>query len=146
MTDQLLIATIAGQRIALRTSSVQSMIEVESVTPVPRTPSHIAGLSALRSRILTVIDCRQAIGLASSDRGATKSEAIAVEHSGHFYALLVDGVEDVVEACSTLLPIHADIGTGWERVALGMIETDSGTLMLVDAVRFITGHEELAVN
>lgn len=146
MTEQLLIATIAGQRVALRTSTVQSMIEVETVTPVPRTSAHIAGLSALRSRVLTVIDCRCALGLAQDEAPPTSGKAVVVEHGGHFYALLVENVEDVVEARSTPLPVNVDIGRGWEHVSLGMIEAGDETLLLVDAAKFIAGQEEVCAD
>ena len=57
MNQLLLIVNIAGQMVALRADDVQSVIELDSLIAVPRAPAHIAGLSALRSRLLTVIDC-----------------------------------------------------------------------------------------
>ena len=39
-----------------------------------------------------------------------------VELDGHHYALIVDLVEDVVEALSEPLPVRAAMGPGWERV------------------------------
>ena len=142
MTQLLLIATIAERRVALHSSTIQSVIEFETLTPVPRTSGHVAGLAALRSRMLTVIDCRCALGLAGSEVAPAKYTALVVENGGHFYALLVDAVEDVVEAASEPKPVHADIGAGWETVALGIIEAREQTFLLVDAIRFLAGTEE----
>ncbi len=55
-----------------------------------------------------------------------------VELEGHHYALIVDIVEDVVEALSEPLPVRAAMGPGWERVSQGMVETEDGPLLLVD--------------
>ena len=67
-----------------------------------------------------------------------------VELDGHHYALIVDLVEDVVEALSDPLPVRAAMGPGWERVSRGMIETESGPLLLADVASLIAGAEARA--
>ena len=62
-----------------------------------------------------------------------------VELDGHHYALIVDVVEDVVEALSDPSPIRAAMGDGWERVSQGMVETEEGPLLLVDIAALIAG-------
>ena len=51
---------------------------------------------------------------------------------GHTYALLVDEVEDVVEASRSADPITAPLGAGWDRVAIGMVEAEKDLLLFVD--------------
>lgn len=141
MDELLLIVTIAGQRVALRTSEVQSLVEIDTLAPVPRAPAHIAGLSALRSRVLTVIDCMHSLELIRDPAARPMHEAVVVEHEGHSYALAVDSVEDVVVAKSGPVPLRAGLGDGWERVSLGMVECDDGALLLVDVAALIAGPE-----
>jgi predicted RNase H-like nuclease len=43
--------------------------------------------------------------------------------------LIVDLVEDVVEALSDALPVRAAMGPGWDRVSQGMVETEQGALL-----------------
>ena len=57
MNELLLVVTIAGERVALPAAAVESVVELDTLIPVPRAAPHVAGLSALRSRVLTVIDC-----------------------------------------------------------------------------------------
>ncbi|MBB3763645.1 chemotaxis protein CheW [Sphingomicrobium lutaoense] len=137
MNQLLLIVSIAGSRVALPASAVESVIELDTLIPVPRSPAHVAGLSALRSRVLTVIDCQRALGLGVSDFSDGINEAAVVEVEGHHYALSVDAVEDVIEASSDLQPVKAAMGEGWERVARGMVETGEGPLLLVDITALI---------
>lgn len=138
MGDLLLIVRLAGRRIALPASEVEAVVELDSITPAPQALPHVAGLSALRSRVLTVID-----GLASLGFGQASSEglieALVVPSGGHPYALLVDQVEDVVEATGSPSPLRAPIGAGWDRVALGMVETGGDLLLLVDPHGLIAG-------
>lgn len=139
MTELLLIVTIAGSRVALPAAAVESVVELDALIPVPRAPAHLAGLSALRSRVLTVIDTLRSLELGESDCSHGIREAAVVEVEGHHYALIVDVVEDVVEALSDPSPVRAAMGPGWQRVSKGMVETEDGPLLLVDIDALIAG-------
>ncbi len=138
MNQLLLIVTVAGSRIALPAARVESVVELDALSPVPRAAAHVAGLSALRSRVLTVIDCQRSLELGSTDLTGLR-EAAVVEVEGHHYALTVDAFEDVVEALSDPVAVRAAMGAGWERVGLGMIETEEGPLLLIDLDALIAG-------
>lgn len=144
MTELLLVVRIEGRRVAMRATDVHSVIELESLAAVPRTPAHVAGLSALRSRVLTVIDSRSALDLPTACGGSSPLHAAVVEIEGHLYALQVDAVEDVVAARSACTPLRARLGAGWDRTALGMIESDSGPLLLLDVARIVSGPEVIS--
>jgi len=139
MSQLLLIVSIGGSRVAFPSAAVESVVELDTLIPVPRAAPHVAGLSALRSRVLTVIDTVRSLDLGESDCSDGIREAAVVELDGHHYALIVDSVEDVVEAMSDPSPIRAAMGEGWERVALGMVETDEGPLLLVNVAALIAG-------
>ncbi len=138
MNELLLIVTIAGSRVAFPAAKVESVVELDALSPVPRAAAHVAGLSALRSRVLTVIDCQRSLELGTTDVSGL-CEAAVVEVDGHHYALTVDAVEDVVEAVSDPQPVRAAMECGWERVGLGMVETEEGPLLLVDIDALISG-------
>ncbi|HET7604884.1 MAG TPA: chemotaxis protein CheW [Sphingomicrobium sp.] len=142
MNELLLVVTIAGERVALPAAAVESVVELDTVIPVPRAAPHVAGLSALRSRVLTVIDCKRSLELGESDRTDGIREAAVVDFDGHHYALIVDLVEDVVEALSDATPVRAAMGAGWERVCQGMVDTETGPLLLVDVAALIAGTAE----
>jgi purine-binding chemotaxis protein CheW len=142
MNQLLLVVTIAGERVALPAAAVESVVELDTLIPVPRAAPHVAGLSALRSRVLTVIDCRRSLELGDSDCSSGIREAAVVEFDGHHYALIVDLVEDVVEAVGEPVAVRATMGVGWERVSQGMVDTESGPLLLVDVAALIGGTAE----
>ena len=144
MNELLLIVTIAGERVALPAASVESVVELDTFIPIPRAAPHVAGLSALRSRVLTVIDCMRSLELGDSDPSQAIREGAVVELDGHYYALIVDLVEDVVEALSEPAPVRAAMGRGWERVSQGMVETEDGPLLLIDVAALIAGSETKA--
>ena len=138
MTQLLLIVSIGGSRVAFPSAAIESVVELDTLIPVPRAAPHVAGLSALRSRVLTVIDSLAALNLVPAAPGDTM-EAIVVPSGGHTYALLVEAVEDVVEAGGAPSPFQAPAGAGWDRVATGMIEAHGDLLLLADPHAFIAG-------
>lgn len=138
MAELLLIVRLAGRRIALPAREIEAVVELEGLTPVPGAPAHVAGLSALRSRVLTVIDSRASLGFAP-DAAPGGVEAIVVPSGGHTYALLVEQIEDVIEAASETGTVQAPPGPGWDRVAKGVVEAGGDLLLLADPHLLIAG-------
>jgi purine-binding chemotaxis protein CheW len=141
MSDLYLIVGLCGEKVAFRAAEVQSVIELGSITPAPRAPAYIAGLAALRSRALTVIDCARSLEIEQEEREFAGRQAAVVEFKGHIYALVLDAVDDVVEAHTTPEPVPARLGEGWQRVARGMVETELGPMLVVDLAAMIAGPE-----
>ena len=136
MNNLFLVARIAGETVALPAGEVRSVVEVDEITFVPRVPPHVAGLFALRSRVLTVIDSRAALGLGPQQQ-AGAAIAIVTDHEGQTYALLVDEVDDVIEAaqpepCPVIAP-------NWRRVAQGTILRGDEAILLVSPSAFVAG-------
>ncbi len=138
MNDLIVMIQIAGRRCALPARQVQSVIELGTVTPVPQSPDHIAGLTAMRSQALTVIDSRVALGFAA-DEWSTDSRAAVVAIDGHSYALLIDAIEDIATALGESGEITGGFGAEWTRVATGMIETPTGPALMLDMSELIAG-------
>jgi purine-binding chemotaxis protein CheW len=138
MTQLLLIITIAGERVAIPAADVESVVEIEGLTPVPRAAAHVAGLSALRSRVLTVIDAFASLEVGCANISGLR-EAIVAQADGHPYALLVETVEDVLEHSGEILPVRTSLAGGWRRVAKGMVEAGGDLLLLIDTQALLTG-------
>jgi purine-binding chemotaxis protein CheW len=139
MSTLLLIVEIAGERVALPSGETESVVELDTLIPVPRAAPHVAGLSALRSRVLTVIDARRSLDLGETDCSDGIREAVIVELDGHHYALIVDQVEDVVECMSEPRAVRGAMKPGWGRVAKGMVETEAGPILLVEVAGLVSG-------
>ena len=142
MNDMLLVVMLAGRRAVLPAIAVNSVIELAEVTPVPRSAGHVAGLAALRSRPLTLIDCALSLGAGHEPTDPQKCRAVVVEHEGHLYGLLVEAADDIVAAHSEPAQLGADPGAGWSRIATGRVETEAGALPYLDIAALIAGPDE----
>ncbi|WP_338446239.1 chemotaxis protein CheW [Pelagerythrobacter marensis] len=142
MDDPMLLTRIAERPAVFRACDIGSIIEIDTVTPIPRAPAFVTGLAALRSRALTVIDSRRALGVAAP--GPADPRSPVVEIAGHPYALLVDSVEDVVAAIGSPTPVATTLGPQWTRCAHGMIETAAGPAIVIDVSALIAGPQRAA--
>ncbi|USA39818.1 chemotaxis protein CheW [Pelagerythrobacter marinus] len=143
MDDLLLLTRIAGRPAAFRAVDVRSIIELGTITPVPRAPDFVAGITALRSRALTVIDARRILG-ARGGRDSADDRSPVVDIAGHSYALLVDKVADVVAGVGALSPVGPTLGPRWSACAQGMVETAAGPAIVIDVPALITGPQKAA--
>jgi purine-binding chemotaxis protein CheW len=143
MTKLLLLVTIAGERVALPAETVEAVVEIGALTPVPRAPAHVAGLAALRSRVLTVIDCRASLGLGRTEP-ASRYDAVVVGVDGQPYALLVDSVEDTAECGAAPTAVRSQLHAGWAGAATGMIELEGVPMLLIDPASLVAGSTALA--
>lgn len=142
MNDLYLIVEIAGQRAVLPASFVESVVEVEDIAPVPCAPSHVFGLFALRSRVLTVIDTIAALGGNRSTAG--EKQAVIVTVDGHLYGLLVDNVDDVVAIEGAPADPRALLSAAWLQFSGGVLEYQGQPLLLIDVPAMVAGPVHLA--
>lgn len=131
MNTLLIMAQIAGRRCALYAPEVESVIEVGAITPVPRTPAHITGITAMRSQTLTVIDCRIAIGQ-DPQQFPLDHRAIVAKHAGDAYALRVDAIDDICTADTEPEAVPGGFGDHWSFAARGLVETRVGPALLLN--------------
>ena len=131
MNELLLMCMIAGRRAAIPAIRVQSVIEIDEITPIPGAPSFIRGLTALRSQALTVIDCRVALGFESAG-DPVGSRAAVIAEGGHLYALVVDDASDVEEIEGEIQQLRGGFGPQWANAAVGMVETPRGPAIILD--------------
>lgn len=136
MNTPLILFTIAGRSCALCAEEVQTVIELDTITAVPRAPEVVIGLTALRSQTLTVLDTRLIVGQSPADF-PTDTRAAVVEVGGHSYALRMDQIRDVGTMKSDIQTVANGFGQPWSSFARGMVETGSGLALLIDPAEFV---------
>jgi purine-binding chemotaxis protein CheW len=135
--DQLyLLATLAGTRVAVAAHEVEAVVKLADISPVPGMPAHVAGLSALRSRVLTIIDVPALIRGRSTPLDQ-RGLAIIADISGHSYGLMVDAVHDICQVPEGDLPLRGQLDRAWAPYALAIVEQDGQPHLLVSLASFI---------
>ncbi len=138
-----LIAIIDGARVAIESDLVESVVHVHEVIPVPQSNQAVAGLFALRSRVLTLIDSQYLVTGKSSpvQNGAL---AIIAEISGHHFGLLVESVEDVVSISLEEIEKQVKPAAKWANLSTGIVEVGGKVAMIIDPAALVTGPQKIA--
>lgn len=134
MSGLYLIAHVAGRTVAIGSDQVESVVDIGEITAVPRAPALVRGLAALRSRVVTVIDTRIALGLPVASDAA---RAVIVRVDGHHYAMLVDALDDVAPFVLQPLANGIALDPAWRRIALGLVERDGEPVLAIDLTAVI---------
>lgn len=95
MEQHCFIVYVGGESFGLPVDQVQTIFQIEAVTPVPLGPREILGLVNLRGKIVTAVGLRQRLQMPGPAK-AKPQLAIGIEHRGENFALVVDEVGDVI--------------------------------------------------
>jgi purine-binding chemotaxis protein CheW len=89
------IVFVGAEKFGLPVDCVQTIFQIEAVTPVPLGPREILGLVNLRGKIVTAVSLRRRLQL-PEETSCVGALAIGMEHRGESFALVVDEVGDVI--------------------------------------------------
>lgn len=140
---QVVVFDLAGEHYGADIAVVQEVRELQKITPVPRTPAYILGVTNLRGGVIPVIDLRRRLGLPSSPPTKATRIAVAETDSGGTIGMIVDAVTEVItirhadiEAPSPVLTTSVDAG-----YISGVARVPSGIVILLDLARVLAREE-----
>lgn len=143
MENLFLVAKIAGERVAIPSNEVESVVRIENITTVPGASPVIAGLFALRSRVLTLIDTQYLV--TKKKRPTNDGDfCVVTEIDGHPYGLIVDLVEDVATVKRENLVNIGFANDKWRSICKGMVTHDGKLLLLLNPRSLVEVKSELA--
>lgn len=122
-----LVASAAGQRVAIPLLSSREILTVKHVTRLPGAPSWIAGLVNVRGAVLTVLDLSARLGAA-----AATGPVVMVELDGRRLGMRVDSVDGVERATGAEEPVEAARSAAGAVRALAPLPR--GAALVVDVV------------
>jgi purine-binding chemotaxis protein CheW len=137
MQDLFLVANVAGKQIAINAHSVEAVVQIDEVINVPRADPIVAGLCALRSRVLTLIDCQFRVTGQPAEQGSMRLAVIASVGNTQF-GFLVEKVLDVTSTNSAeLQPLPPSAGV-WSDFVTGHVDINNVPVMVVDLERLVS--------
>ncbi len=109
---ELLTFRLADSPYAIPVERVREIVRLREVTNVPRVPSWVLGVVALRGEVVQVVDLRMRLGLPTIE--ASRSSRIIVLHGDddRITGVLVDAVEEVLRVDESAISVAAPSDTG----------------------------------
>ena len=131
-TSEFVTVYVGETMFGLAIGRVHDVFVPSGITPVPLAPREIIGLLNLRGRVVTALCLRRRLGLEDRAQEA-KMMAIGLEQSGETFALIVDGVGEVLKLgpeTHESIPINLD--ARWRDLSLGVHRLDGRLLVILD--------------
>lgn len=126
------VVYVGGETFGLAVDCVQTIFQIEAVTPVPLGPREIVGLVNLRGKIVTAVSLRRRLQMPDA-QPAKSALAIGMEYRGENFALIVDEVGDVIflnPQMQIALPPHLDQHRA--KLTEAVYRLDQGVLSMLD--------------
>ncbi|PWJ10185.1 chemotaxis protein CheW [Jannaschia seohaensis] len=128
---------IRGERFALTVQHVNEIIDPIPETPVPRASAWAPSLVNVRGSVVPMFDIRHRLGLGRAEPSETSRIVVLdVEIQGEptRLAVLVEAVEDVIEAELASFETIPDLGARWpERFIQGVAHHGSDLVVLLNS-------------
>ena len=144
-TSQYLTFRLDQELFAVDIGKVREVLELTTMTKVPRTPDYMRGVINMRGNVVPVVDMRLKLGLSMTEKTVDTCVVISeVEVDGERTVLgaLVDSVQEVIglESGSVAPPPH--MGSRIDAAVIrGMGRRDDEFIMILDLDRVFTSDE-----
>jgi purine-binding chemotaxis protein CheW len=134
---------LADKLCGIEVLSIREIVRAQSITPVPKMPPYVKGVTNLRGKLTPVIDLCTKFGLEAGN-GTDRPCMVVVETRNSEAAtdllgLIVDAVEEVVNIDEIQLESSSDLGNFENTEAhIGVVKSKGGTVHLLDARKVLS--------
>jgi len=129
---QLVCFKLAGEEYAVNITSVQEVIRVPAITPVPQMPDFVLGVSNIRGTIVPVCDLRKLFRLPQKP-GNGLAKILILEAGRARFSIIVDEVLDNIKLEKTLIDPAPDVKLKMEKACIsGLGEVADRMIIILD--------------
>ena len=137
---------LARETYGINVMRVQEVLRVPDVAPVPGAPPSVLGIINLRGNVVTVLDTRYLLELAT-DPLTDDSRIMVIEAGRATLGLLVDSVAEVVNISAAQIDPAPAIGNDdTSRYIHGVYSTEREIIVLIDLDRLLVDEEQAAAS
>lgn len=138
---------IEKELLAFDVSQVREVLDLCSVTRVPRTPHFMKGVINLRGTVIPVIDLRLKFGLKVAD-ATIDSRIVVIEFNlnGNYTlaGILTDSVHDVLGIDKNQISLPPETGTHWRTEYIkGIGKHGDNFILLLDIYQVFSGKKNV---
>jgi len=132
---------LSDETYGINVMQVQEVLRVSEIAPVPGAPHYVLGIINLRGNVVTVVDTRIRLGLATSEV-TDSTRIVIIEGEKHVVGILVDCVAEVVDLVASEVESAPNVGNEESaRYIQGVASRGDELLILVDLNKLLTDEE-----
>jgi purine-binding chemotaxis protein CheW len=136
---------LGEEEFGLEILKVQEIIQLQSITRVPRTPDYVRGVINLRGKVIPVVDLRLKFGLdRAEDTERTCIVVVQIRHADGMVVMgtIIDEVREVLDIPGASIEDAPSFGASIEtEFILGMGKIGNSVKILLDIDKVLSGRE-----
>lgn len=138
---QYLTFVLSQQLYGVPIGAIREINRMSEITPVPKTPSFVAGVMNLRGKVIPVVNLRKKLNFEPIE--TTKETCIIViEAFDGQVGMIVDSVSGVIELASNQIEPTPNLGNLVDtEFVLGMGKIENKVIVLIDIVKVLSNHQ-----
>src|SRR5579883_1418958 len=139
--EQLVVFRLGEDYFAMLISSVNEIIRLQKITPVPKAPPFVEGVTNLRGRVIPVIDLRKRFGVEPKPDGHM-ARIIVVEQGERLLGMMVDAVDEVLTVPSnTIEPVDEMVVSVDSQFLSGIVRLEDRLIIMLDQDQVLSAGE-----
>ena len=143
-SDKYLLFRLEKVLFGVHILEVSEILGQIQLTPVPQSPSYIAGMMTVRGEPLIIMDLRKRFHFASRDPDLNSRVVVVKEQVGERLGLLVDAVQEIVRITGDTIREPGELihQVGIEKRYLrGVAILREQPLFVIDTLQLLSGEE-----
>jgi purine-binding chemotaxis protein CheW len=142
MEKQLVIFELGNEYFGIEIAFVESIIKMQEITMMPKSPSFVEGITNLRGKVVPVIDLEKRFSLPSHERNHD-TRIVVVNIDQLEVGMIVSAVSEVLTIDSSVIePAPAIATTVNSNFISGIARIDSRLVILLDLNQVLTREEK----
>ena len=139
--EQLVVFRLGEDYFAILISNVNEIIRLQKITPVPKAPPFVEGVTDLRGRVIPVIDLRRRFGVVPKPDGSA-GRIIVVEHEGRLMGMIVDAVDEVLTVpAEAIEPVDEMVVSVDAQFLSGIVRLEDRLIIMLDQEQVLSAGE-----
>lgn len=134
---------------AVKVQKVLEVLEIQKITPVPRTAEYVRGVINFRGEILPVIDTRMKFNMPEvedTDKTVIIVFELKLNDKRLILGAVADGVKDVLSIRTLDIKDVPEMGSNYNtEYVIGMIKSEEEFIMILDIDRVFSAEELITV-
>ncbi|PIP27410.1 MAG: hypothetical protein COX30_02000 [Candidatus Moranbacteria bacterium CG23_combo_of_CG06-09_8_20_14_all_39_10] len=106
---QLVVFRLDEEEYAMPVEDVQVVINMTEITPVPNSPSFVAGLINLRGKVIPVIDLEKRFGLQRNNSNIELKHIVVIDIPNSSFGVIVDEVIEVLHISKNVVQANPEV-------------------------------------
>ncbi len=140
-SEQLVVFQLANEYYGVDIGAVNTIIRMENITDVPRTPEYVEGVINLRGSIIPVVNMRKRFGMPLGE-DTKASRIVVVESSRGMIGIVVDAVAETLRLASdSIEPPSSIIDSVDTEYLRGVGKCNDRLVILLDIEKVFSARE-----